>query len=138
MAAAPTSNGELLRSGFLGAFESYGADRTMTNSEHSTMVEFVEVARLEELPPGRTTTVTMGNRNVALFNVEGIVYAIDDSCLHAGSSLGAGALDGKIVRCRGHGWMYDVTTGCVLGVPGLGVTAHAVKVVDGRIMVAVD
>jgi nitrite reductase/ring-hydroxylating ferredoxin subunit len=100
--------------------------------------DFVEVARLEELPPGRSTTVTIGKRSIALFNVEGTVYATDDSCLFAGSSLGAGELDGKVIRCRGRGWSYDVTTGCVLGFPGLGVSAHAVKVVDGRIMVAVD
>jgi 3-phenylpropionate/trans-cinnamate dioxygenase ferredoxin subunit len=80
----------------------------------------------------------IGERNIALFNVEGTVYAMDDSCLHAGSSLGVGALDGKIVKCRGHGWSYDVTTGCVLGVPGLGMSVYAVKVVDGRIMVAID
>jgi nitrite reductase/ring-hydroxylating ferredoxin subunit len=82
-------------------------------------------------------TVAIGDNTIALFNVDGTVHAIDDSCLHAGSSLGAGVLDGKVVRCRSHGWRYDVTTGCVVGVPGLGVTAHAVKVVDGRIMVAV-
>jgi len=102
------------------------------------MVDFVEVARLEDVPPGRSMTVTVGDRNIALFNVEGTIYAMDDACLHAGSSLGAGALDGKVVRCRGHGWKYDVTTGCVLDVPGLGVSAHAVKIVDGRIMMAVD
>ena len=99
---------------------------------------FVEAARLEELPPGKSMTVTIGDRNIALFNVEGTVYATDDSCLHAGSSLGAGVLDGRIVRCRRHGWKYDVTSGCVLGVPGLGVSAHSVKVVGDRIMVAVD
>jgi 3-phenylpropionate/trans-cinnamate dioxygenase ferredoxin subunit len=83
-------------------------------------------------------TVRIGDMTIALFNADGTVFATDDSCLHAGSSLGAGELDGRIVRCRAHGWQYDVTTGCVLGVPGLGVTAHAVKVVDGQIMVAVD
>ena len=102
------------------------------------MAVFVGVTWLEQLPPGQAMTVTIGDIKIALFNVDGTVHAIDDPCLHAGSSLGAGVLDGKVVRCRGHGWKYDVTTGCVLGVPGLGVTAHAVKVVDGRIMVAVD
>lgn len=108
------------------------------NQVNRPSADFVAVARLEELPPGRSTSVTVGDRNIALFNVEGTVYAIDDACLHAGSSLGAGALDGKVVRCRRHGWKYDVTTGGVLGVPGLGVCAHAVKVLDGTIMVAVD
>jgi len=102
------------------------------------MAAFVGVAWLEQLPPGDAMTVTIGDIKIALFNVGGTVHAIDDLCLHAGASLGAGVLNGGVVRCRGHGWKYDVTTGCVLGVPGLGVSAHPVKVVDGRIMVAVD
>lgn len=102
------------------------------------MPAFVGVAWLEQLPPGRATTVTIGDLQVALVNVDGTVHAIDDACLHAGSSLGAGVLEGRCLRCRGHGWRYDVTTGAVLGVPGLGVRVHRVQVIDGRIKVAVD
>jgi nitrite reductase/ring-hydroxylating ferredoxin subunit len=102
------------------------------------MAAFVGVAWLEQLPPGRAMTVTIGDLQIALVNVDGRVHAIDDACLHAGSSLGAGVLEGKVLCCRGHGWRYDVTTGCVLGVPGLGVRAYEVQVVDGRIKVAVD
>jgi len=65
-------------------------------------------------------------------------YAIDDGCLHHGVSLGTSECDGKIVTCRGHGWKYDVTTGFTLNVPGYGVAAYPVKVVDGKIMVATD
>jgi nitrite reductase/ring-hydroxylating ferredoxin subunit len=101
------------------------------------MTEFVEVARLEEVPPGKGTTVSVGNTDVALFNVDGTIYAMEDSCLHQGQSLGSSELDGKVVTCRGHGWRYDVTTGSTLHVPGYGVATYPVKVEDGRIMVAV-
>ena len=56
------------------------------------MVAFVGVAWLEDLPPGRAMTVTIGDQKVALVNVGGTVHAIDDACLHAGLSLGEGAL----------------------------------------------
>jgi len=102
------------------------------------MPAFVGVAWLEQLSPGRAMTVTIGDLQIALANVDGTVHAIDDACLHAGSSLGAGVLEGKVLKCRAHGWRYDVTTGAVLGVPGLGVRAYDVQVVDGRIKVAVD
>lgn len=102
------------------------------------MAAFVGVAWLEQLPPGRSLSVTIGDTSIALFNVDGTVHAVDDACLHAGASLAAGSLDGKVVCCRGHGWRYDVTTGQVVGVPGLGVRVRVVQVVDGRIMVAVD
>jgi 3-phenylpropionate/trans-cinnamate dioxygenase ferredoxin subunit len=70
-------------------------------------------------------------------SVDGTTYAIDDSCAHAGSSLGAGNLEAKMVTCRGHGLKYDVTNGYVGGVPGFGVASYPAKVVDGNIMVAI-
>jgi len=101
------------------------------------MGDFAQVATIDELPPGKGRTFTVGERSIALFNVDGTVYAIDDACKHAGASLGSGELSGKTVRCRAHGWKYDVTTGFVNGIEGFGVPAHAVKIVDGNILVAV-
>jgi 3-phenylpropionate/trans-cinnamate dioxygenase ferredoxin subunit len=101
------------------------------------MTEFIEAARSDELPPGRGMSVTVAGRDVALFNVEGTIYAIDDSCLHQGSSLGMSELRGKVVTCRGHGWRYDVTTGGILHAPGVGVDTYPVQVVDGKIIVAI-
>jgi 3-phenylpropionate/trans-cinnamate dioxygenase ferredoxin subunit len=100
------------------------------------MAEFIEVLREEELPPGRGTCVTVAGKDIALFNVDGSIYAMEDSCLHQGSSLGNSVLEGKVVTCRGHGWRYDVTTGGTLHVPDYGVRTFPVKVVDGRILVA--
>lgn len=102
------------------------------------MAEFVEVTRLDQVPPGSGTTATVAGKQVALFNVDGTIYAMDDSCLHQGLSLGTSKLEGKIVTCRGHGWRYNVTTGNTLHVPDYGVATYPVKVVDGRIMVALD
>jgi nitrite reductase/ring-hydroxylating ferredoxin subunit len=102
------------------------------------MANYVEVASIEQLPPGKGTAVTIEGKDIALFNVDGTVYAIDDGCLHHGVSLGTSELDGKIVTCRGHGWKYDVTTGSTLTSPGYGVAAYAVKIVDGKIMVSTE
>ena len=59
-----------------------------------TMADFVAVAHLDQLPPGRGIVVTVRGLAVALFNVEGTVYAMEDACRHAGASLGAGELRG--------------------------------------------
>jgi nitrite reductase/ring-hydroxylating ferredoxin subunit len=101
------------------------------------MSEFVEVAQLDQIPPGTSSFVRVEDKSIALFNVDGSIYAIDDSCAHEGSSLAAGKLDGKIVTCRSHGWRYDVTTGRLTFDPNFGVASYAVQVVERKIMVAV-
>jgi len=102
------------------------------------MTDFMRVSTLDQLPNGKGTTVIVGDTSVALFNVNGTIYAINDSCKHAGSSLGSGEVTGKVVRCRGHGWKYDVTTGFANGIEGFGVACYPVKIVDGQILVAVN
>ena len=102
------------------------------------MSDFLEVASIEQIPPGRSLVVTVAGKGVALLNVEGQIYAIDDACVHQGASLGSGKFEGKFVSCRAHGLKFDVTTGFVSGVPDFGVASHAVQVVDGKIAVAVS
>ena len=102
------------------------------------MAEFIEAARLDELPLGRGTVVTIANKDVALFNVDGTIYAMENACLHQGQSLGSSPLDGCVVTCRAHGWRYNVSTGNTLHVPDYGVRTYAVKVVDGTVLVALN
>lgn len=101
------------------------------------MSPFVEVLKVDELPPGKGTTVTVEGRDVAVFNVDGQVYAIDDSCAHAGASLGWGRFEGNIVTCRAHGMKFDVTTGKVVGNSAVGVTKYEAKVEAGKILVSI-
>jgi nitrite reductase/ring-hydroxylating ferredoxin subunit len=100
--------------------------------------EFVEAAQLDQISLGTGTTVTVAGKDVALFNVNGSVYAIDDTCLHAGGSLGSsGKLEGKVVTCGMHGWKYDVTTGNMPLAPGMSLDCYPVKIEQGKIFVAV-
>jgi 3-phenylpropionate/trans-cinnamate dioxygenase ferredoxin component len=101
------------------------------------MAGFVDAARLDQIPPGTGRVVRIADKDVAVFNVDGNIYAIADSCAHAGASLGAGKLNGTIVTCRAHGLRYDVTTGQVT-TGGFGVVAYPAKVIDGMIMIAID
>lgn len=75
------------------------------------MAEFVKVATLADLPPGTGKCVDVNGKQLALFNVDGTVYAIDNTCLHRGGPLGEGELEGSVVTCPWHGWQYDVRTG---------------------------
>ena len=101
------------------------------------MTDFVEAARLDQIPAGTSCFVRIADKDIALFNVDGNIYAIADTCAHQGSSPAQRTLAGKVVTCRSHGWRYDVTTGYLTSSPGFGVASYPVQVVDGTIMVAI-
>src|SRR5579863_3117510 len=75
------------------------------------MVEWHKVATVADCPPGSARELTAAGRVVALFNVDGTVYALDGVCPHAGGPLGEGTMRGKTVTCPWHGWQFDVSTG---------------------------
>lgn len=102
------------------------------------MTKLLEVARVDQIPTGTARVVAVVDKSLALFNVDGTIYAIDDSCAHAGSSLAGGKLEGKIVTCPGHGLKYDVTNGYVGGTPGYGVTSYPVELRDGKVFVSIE
>lgn len=81
------------------------------------MAGFVKVAQSDEIAPGQGKMIEVGGKKIALFNVEGSFYAIDDTCTHRGGPLSEGSLDGKEVTCPWHGAIYDVITGEVLSPP---------------------
>ena len=95
------------------------------------MAAFVKVAKSSELSPGQSKVVEAGGKKIALFNVEGSLYAIDDACTHRGGPLSEGMLEGTQVVCPWHGATFDVTTGAVLSNPAANGVARYNTRVDG-------
>ncbi len=103
------------------------------------MAEFVKIAGTLLLSPGQGRTMDVGGKSVALFNVDGTFYAIDDACTHVGGPLGDGSLDGETVTCPLHGARFNVKTGGVLGPPaGSNVKSYPVKVEGDTVMVELE
>jgi nitrite reductase/ring-hydroxylating ferredoxin subunit len=75
------------------------------------MPGFVKMATLDELSPGTAREVEHEGRIYALFNVGGVISAIDGVCPHQGGPLAEGKLEGTTVACPWHGWRFDVQTG---------------------------
>ncbi len=96
------------------------------------MSEFVTVAKVEDIPPGTGHTVEVHGIWIALFNVDGSFYAIDNTCPHAGGPLGEGHLDGCIVECPWHGWRFNVQTGERPENPAIAVTCCPVRIEEIR------
>lgn len=100
-------------------------------------MRFVDVCALESIAPGSGRAARVGRYDVALFNVDGTVYAIENSCRHAGAALSRGQLCGHIVACPSHGWKYDVRTGALVVAPGRSVPRYPVRIADGRVLVGI-
>ena len=96
------------------------------------MAEFVKVAKIGEIAPGEGKAVEAGGKRIALFNVDGTFYAIDDTCTHRGGPLSEGMVVGTEVTCPWHGAAFDVTTGSVLGAPAPQDVAHYAVRVEGE------
>jgi nitrite reductase/ring-hydroxylating ferredoxin subunit/multimeric flavodoxin WrbA len=75
------------------------------------------------------------NIEIAVFNVDGIFYAISNSCVHKGGPLSKGFLDGDIVTCPWHGWKYSVKTGQSPHEGGDSVNSYEVKIIENKIYV---
>jgi len=102
------------------------------------MTEFTSVAEAISLPPGHGRTVHIKGRELALWNLDGHFYCIDDQCPHRGGPLGAGTLENGEVCCPLHGWGFDVRTGACSTRPDRPVKTHPTRVVDGRVQVWID
>lgn len=93
------------------------------------------VGSVGELAAGEGLVVEAGGRSVALFNVDGTYYAIDNSCPHRGGPLGEGDLEGRVVSCPWHAWRWDVSTGANVNNPAVRVACFPVRVQGNGIFV---
>ena len=98
-------------------------------------MERIRVAGVEDVPPGEARVVDAGGRLVALFNVQGSFFAIDNACSHRGGPLGEGDVDGAVVTCPWHAWRWDVRTGANVNNPAVKLACFPVTVEDGAILV---
>lgn len=72
---------------------------------------WITVCQTAACPPGEGRELVAGDQLIALYNINGVFYALDGVCPHAGGPLGKGKLTGCIVTCPWHGWQFDVKTG---------------------------
>jgi len=88
---------------------------------------FVRATKTSEVAPGTVRELQLDGKTVALANVEGKLFATDNTSPHRGGPLGQGYLEGNCITCPWHGWEYDVTTGKVIANPSVGVECYPVE-----------
>lgn len=99
---------------------------------------FLDVASISDIASGSGKMFEVEGHSVAVFNLNGEFYAIDDVCTHEEASLSDGPIDGDVVECPWHGALFNIKTGEVLKMPAVTpVRTYALKVEAGRIWVDV-
>ena len=94
------------------------------------MGELVRVASVRDIPPGPAKVVEVVGEPIAVFNVGGKFYALNNTCLHRGGPLGEGFVNDSelTVECPWHGWTYHLETGETIFDPNQKVKTYPVKV----------
>lgn len=100
------------------------------------MQDFVTVAEAKDIGPGEGRVVEVDGNELAIFNLDGTYYAIDNMCVHQGGPLGEGLLEGDIVICPWHSWRYNVKTGACSTNPSVKVKTYSIKIDRGQVKVA--
>ena len=87
------------------------------------MSEWVLVARVGEIAPGQYRLIEIDEVPIAVFNLEGEFFAIEDICTHDGGVLTGGSIEGCQIECPRHGARFDIRTGAALTAPAYEPTA---------------
>jgi 3-phenylpropionate/trans-cinnamate dioxygenase ferredoxin component len=111
------------------------------------MAQFVKVAKMSELPEhdgsleeveGKGTLVEVEGHRIALFNLDGEVFAIDDTCTHEGGPLSEGTVQGDQVICPWHGSRFSIVSGEARALPAIeDVASYKVRVTGDDVEVEV-
>jgi len=99
--------------------------------------EFHKVGKVSDLVPGKGLVVQVQGMRLALFNCDGVFYAIKNTCPHMGGELGEGLLTGDIVTCPWHGWRFNVRTGKNPEADVVGVRTYEVRVEGEEIFIGI-
>ena len=95
--------------------------------------------RAEEIPDGGSKVVEIKEHTIAIFNMQGKFFALNNTCPHQGGPLGEGYIEEEgIVSCPWHGWTFDVRTGVSPIDADLKVSCYPVRVEEGELIVEIE
>lgn len=102
------------------------------------MAEYIKLASVAELPPsGEAKEFACGGRMICVANINGVISAMDNVCLHRGGPLGQGVIQGNKIVCPWHGWQWDATTGEAGHNPNFKVAVYPCKIENGELLVEI-
>ena len=98
------------------------------------MTDWIRVGTRSDFLPGEYKVVWDGDTPIAVYNIDGALYAVEDTCTHDGGDLAGGEVFGFEVECPRHGARFDLRTGAVTKPPAyVPIASFPVREEDGEI-----
>lgn len=99
---------------------------------------YVTVAKVGDLEPGELMYVEVGDEPVCLINLDGELFALNDTCTHEEASLSDGTIEGDEIECPLHGGAFAIRTGQPVAFPVVvPVETYGVRIAGDEVQVAV-
>ncbi len=99
----------------------------------------IDLCSAADIAPGNALKVENGDLTLAVFNVEGVYYVLDDLCTHGPGSLSEGYIEDDIVECNFHNGQFNIKTGEVAAPPCMvPVKTYKTTIENGRVFIEVD
>lgn len=99
-------------------------------------IHFFEVAESNRLAEGGILLIEIDGSPIAIFNIAGKLFALDDQCTHDGGPISEGQVDGETIICPRHGARFDILTGKAQSLPAVtDLKTYPIKIENGRILI---
>ena len=97
---------------------------------------WIDVLAVEAVPQADVTSVVVDEREIALYEVEGEVFATDNFCTHGAARMSDGFLEGREIECPLHQGRFDVCTGKAMCAPlSQDIRVYPVRIENKRVLV---
>ncbi|WP_306564647.1 non-heme iron oxygenase ferredoxin subunit [Aquabacterium sp.] len=96
---------------------------------------WIDAAAVDAVPEGDVVGVNVAGKDIALYEVEGEIFATDNICTHGHARMSDGFLEGREIECPLHQGKFDVCTGQALCAPLTeNIRTYPVRIVDRRVL----
>jgi len=103
------------------------------------MAARIDLCGTDEVAPGTALKVDTAELAVAVFNLDGEFYVIDDNCTHGPGLLSEGFIEGDVVECPFHNGQFNIKTGEVVSPPCMvPIKTYKTVVENGRVLIETE
>lgn len=112
---------------------------TKRHTTQRSTSRWIQIGRLEEIPPLGARVVRMAQGNIAIFRAaDDQLFALEDRCPHRKGPLSQGIVHGTSVTCPLHNWVIELGSGSAIAPDEGCVKTYRVRIKDGHVSLCLE